>query len=281
MEYTYIDRIKQIKSQKKITNDKLAEMTGIPLGTLTKIMAGISDSPKLSNIIAICDALGCTLDYIVSGIPENHNNYTLTDNEIRIIENYRKLDEYGMELVELIINKETERVEKSTANTSKRGKGATVTKPIKSGISYIEAITAGSVKERSDSMYRINGFGKRPMVLYELPVSAGVGTFLDGIGTSEILIPDNAKTGDADYALRISGNSMEPKYHNGDILLVEETDGVEVGEAGIFILDGAGYFKIFGGDRLISLNPEYKDIPLRDFSEVSCCGRVVGKLKRK
>ena len=282
MEYTYIDRIKQIKSQKKITNDKLSEMTGIPLGTLTKIMAGISDSPKLSNIIAICDALGCTLDYIISGTPENHNNYTLTDNEIRLIEKYRKLDEYGIDLIDLVINKEAERVERSAEISSKRSKSATVTKTIhKSGISYIDAVTAGSVKERSDSMYHTNGFGKRPVVLYELPVSAGVGTFLDGIGTSDILIPDNAKTGDADYALRISGNSMEPKYHNGDILLVEETDGVEVGEAGIFILDGAGYFKIFGGDRLVSLNPEYKDIPLRDFTEVSCCGRVIGKLKRK
>ena len=110
MEYTYIDRIKQIKSQKKITNDKLAEMTGIPLGTLTKIMAGISDSPKLSNIIAICDALGCTLDYIISGIPENHNNYTLTDDEIRLIESYRKLDEFGAELVSVVIEKEAERV---------------------------------------------------------------------------------------------------------------------------------------------------------------------------
>lgn len=283
---TYIERIKQIKSQKKITNDKLAEMTGIPLGTLTKIMAGISDSPKLSNIIAICDALGCTLDYIVSGIPENHNNYTLTDDEIRLIETYRKLDEFGAELVSMVMDKEAERVEK-TAKREPRRTRATVTKPLntkhgyEAGISYNDAMLAGSIKERSDSMYRINGFGKRSVVLYELPVSAGVGVFLDGVGTSEILIPDNAKTGDADYALRISGNSMEPKYHNGDILLVEETDGVEVGEAGIFILDGAGYFKIYGGDRLISLNPEYMDIPLRDFKEVSCCGRVIGKLKRK
>lgn len=280
MEYTYIDRIKQIKSEKKITNDKLAEMTGIPLGTLTKIMAGISDSPKLSNIIAICDALGCSLDYIISGIPENHNNYTLTDSEIRLIESYRKLDEYGAELVSMVMEKEAERVEKTAQTNAKRSKGAIVTKPI-GGITYSDAMTAGSIKERSDSMYRINGFGKRPVVLYELPVSAGAGVFLDGIGTSEIMIPDNAKTGNADYALRISGNSMEPKYHNGDILLVEETDSVEVGEAGIFMLDGAGYFKIFGGDRLISLNEEYGDIPLRDFREVACCGRVIGKLKRK
>lgn len=275
MEYTYIDRIKLLKSQKKITNEKLSELTGIPLGTLSKIMAGISDSPKLSNIIAICDALECTLDYIVSGTPENHNNYTLTDDEIEFIENYRKLDEYGQELVNMVAQKESERV-------AAQGLAAKRTRhTLKKSDEKSSVILSGNVKERSDSMYKQNGFGKRSVVLYELPVSAGTGVFLDGVGTSEIMIPDNAKTGNADYALRISGNSMETKYHHGDILLVEETDQVEVGEAGIFILDGAGYFKIFGGDRLISLNPEYRDIPLRDFSEVLCCGRVIGKLKRK
>ncbi len=68
----YIDRIKQVKSEKKITNDKLAELTGIPLSTLSKMLAGISDSPKLSNVVCIAEALGCSLDYLVSGIPENH-----------------------------------------------------------------------------------------------------------------------------------------------------------------------------------------------------------------
>ena len=279
MELTYIDRIKLLKSEKKITNDKLAELTGIPLGTLSKIMAGISDSPKLSNIIAICDALECSLDYIVSGKEENHNNYTLTESEMRLMEDYRKLDDHGRELVALVVDKEAERAESQSYGEVMRptgvivaGKGRSTSRPV---------AFPGSVKERSDSMYKQNGFGKRPVILYELPVSAGTGMFLDGVGKNTIMIPDNAKTGDADYALRISGNSMEPKYHNGDVLLVEETDMVEVGEAGIFILDGAGYFKIFGGDRLISLNPEYSDIPLRDFSEVACCGKVVGKLKRK
>ena len=279
MELTYIDRIKLLKSEKKITNDKLAELTGIPLGTLSKIMAGISDSPKLSNIIAICDALECTLDYIVSGKEENHNNYTLNDSEIRLMEDYRKLDDHGRELVALVMDKEAERVESESYESVKRPAGIIVSGRGKS--SSRPVAFPGSVKERSDSMYKQNGFGKRAVILYELPVSAGTGMFLDGVGKSSIMIPDTAKTGDADYALRISGNSMEPKYHNGDVLLVEETDSVEVGEAGIFILDGAGYFKIFGGDRLISLNPEYSDIPLRDFAEVACCGKVVGKLKRK
>ena len=279
MELTYIDRIKLLKSEKKITNDRLSELTGIPLGTLSKIMAGISDSPKLSNIIAICDALECSLDYIVSGKEDNHNNYTLTDAEIRFIEDYRKLDDHGRELLSLVADKEAERVESRSYSDIRRPAGIVVNQAYRA-VGNTASLT-GSIKDRNDSMYKQNGFGKRAVVLYELPVSAGTGMFLDGVGTSEIMIPDTAKTGDADYALRISGNSMEPKYHNGDILLVEETDMVEVGEAGIFILDGAGYFKILGGDRLISLNPEYSDIPLRDFSEVSCCGKVVGKLKRK
>ena len=75
---SYIERIKQLKSEKKITNDQLADMTGIPLGTLSKILAGISDSPKLVNIVAIAQALGCSLDYLISGNPENTNNYTLS-----------------------------------------------------------------------------------------------------------------------------------------------------------------------------------------------------------
>ena len=71
-----------------MTNDQLAERSGIPLGTLSKILAGMSDSPKLSNIIAICSALDCSVEYVVSGVPENTNNYTLDGEEIRMIESY-------------------------------------------------------------------------------------------------------------------------------------------------------------------------------------------------
>ena len=123
---------------------------------------------------------------------------------------------------------------------------------------------------------------KKYLLLYDLPVSAGPGEFLDGSSASErIAIPDNEAARNADYALRISGNSMEPKFRNGDILLVENTDSVEINDLGIFILDGCGYFKKFGGDRLISLNPDYGPIMLKDFSSVSCAGKVVGKIRKK
>ena len=126
------------------------------------------------------------------------------------------------------------------------------------------------------------GLRRRSIGLYDMPVSAGVGEFLaDSTRIEDIVIPDDPRTAEADYALRINGDSMEPKYHSGDIVLIQSADTVEEGELGIFVLDGSGYFKKYGGDHLISLNPKYSPIMLKDFEDVSCCGRVVGKLKKK
>ena len=106
---TYIDRIKALKSQKKLTNELLSERSGIPLGTLSKLLAGMNESPKLSNIVAICNALECSVEYIVTGNPDNTNNYTLTSNEIELVESYRRLDRWGQELVTAVLEKASER----------------------------------------------------------------------------------------------------------------------------------------------------------------------------
>lgn len=265
----YIDRIKKIKSERKITNDKLSEMTGIPLGTLSKILAGISDSPKLSNIVAIADALECSLDYLVAGKPENNNNYTLNHREITLVETCRSLDTFGQELVFLVADKEAQRCRETSAQPEAGEK--------RKGSGKAKILTPDFASHEPGN----NGLGRRNIPLYSLPVSAGPGVYLDESRSEEINIPDNAKTAEADFALRISGNSMEPKFHDGDLILVQGSDSVEVGEIGIFILDGNGYCKKYGGDRLISLNPEFGDILLRDYAENVCCGRVVGKLRKK
>ncbi|MBO5938562.1 MAG: helix-turn-helix domain-containing protein [Clostridia bacterium] len=265
----YIDRIKQLKNEQKITNDRLSEMTGIPLGTLSKILAGISDSPKLANIVSIAEALGSSLDYIVSGVEQNHHNYTLSEDEIALIEDYRALDGFGRELTRMVVSKEGERVQ------------STLTPMMEIKQQKTEKKTSAKILTPNFGEARRTGVGKRSILLYDLPVSAGPGVYLDDELAEEIQVPDNEKTQAASFALRIQGNSMEPKYHDGDVLLVEDTDAIEVGELGIFILDGNGYFKKYGGDCLISLNPEYGDILLKEYAEAVCCGRVIGKLKKK
>ena len=267
---SYLERIKQLKSEKKMTNERLAERSGIPLGTLSKMLAGMSDSPKLSNIVAVCRALDCSVEYIVSGIPENRNNSLLDAEELWLVEHYRLLDAYGKELTRLIIEKEGERTS-AVPEQSSAGKVPAAEKPARILRTLPDAAAASSVA----------GSGRRSLPLYELPVSAGAGMYLEEAGTERIRVPVGEKTDRADYALRISGNNMEPKYHNGDVLLVENCDEVKPGEMGIFLLDGNGFFKVYEGDRLISLNPSYSPILLRDYTDVRCRGRVIGKLKRK
>lgn len=271
---TYLDRIKRIKNEQKLTNDQLAERSGIPLGTLSKILAGMSDSPKLSNMIALCGALGCSMEYIVNGTPDNNHNYTLEASEIELIERYRTLDSWGKSMVETVVLKESERaLAMSDAQESNPAERLAPERRAK----ILEAPRfvnryAGEPVART---------GKKQINLYELPVSAGVGEYLEDGLVDTIRVPYNDKTAEADYALRISGNSMEPKYRNGDILLIQSSDTVENGELGIFLLDGAGFFKIYDGDRLLSINPAYGPILLKEYSNVQCKGRVVGKLKRK
>lgn len=267
---TYIDRIKLLKSQKKLTNELLAERSGIPLGTLSKLLAGMNESPKLSNIIAICNALECSVEYVVTGNPDNTNNYTLSADEIVFMESYRRLDGWGKSLMQTVLEKELERKEAQQESVAENAPapvaGARILRPVSAAGRY-----AG---ERFSAE-------KRSISLFELPVSAGVGVYLDDTQAETITIPGGEKTADADYALRISGNSMEPKYHNGDILLVQSADSVEIGELGIFLLDGCGFFKVYAGDRLLSLNDDYGPIMLKDFSDIQCKGRVVGKLRKK
>ncbi|MBR2387544.1 MAG: LexA family transcriptional regulator [Clostridia bacterium] len=266
----YIDRIKQLKSEKKITNDKLAEITGIPLGTLSKILAGMNDSPKLANIIAISNALDCSIDYLVNGTPQNNNNFKLDEEEISFVKKFRELDSCGKDIAKFVVEREFTRI--SEARSVQEDVVA----------SHKKAQNVAKVLDPADVRRKMSEVAaRRSIALFDMPVSAGTGVYLDEESAERINIPDNEKTRCADFALRISGNSMEPKYHNGDIILVERSEIFDVGELGIFVLDGQGYFKQYGGDRLISLNPEFEDILLKNFSEVVCCGKVVGKLKKR
>ncbi len=112
-------------------------------------------------------------------------------------------------------------------------------------------------------------------------VSAGIGYKLDdGDQWDTIDVPNTSEANKADFALTISGNSMEPIFYNGDIVLVKKQPSVEQGQVGIFIIENSGYIKKYGGDRLISLNEEFDDIMFSDYDpdDIRCVGLVIGRV---
>jgi len=109
---------------------------------------------------------------------------------------------------------------------------------------------------------------------YLLPASAGTGTFLDG-DDHEMMAVDDTVPPEATFALRISGDSMMPRFLDGQTVFVKEQPTVEIGQIGIFILNNEGYCKKLGGASLISLNAAYPPIRLREYDELRTVGRVL------
>ena len=235
----WLDNIKRLKKEKNLTNESLSERSGISLGTLNKLLAGATEDPKLSTLLALSRALGVSMDEMLGTSSASTIDSALT-------EKYSSLDRSGRETVDYIINKEYARV----------------------------------TREREAKPYSLENPQIRRIKLFNTAASAGTGVYLSDSDSSEISVYSNPITDAADFAVRVSGDSMMPRYHDGDILLAEQTNRVDEGELGIFSLNGEAFFKKFGGDRLISLNPSYSDITINAYDDVRCFGRVIGRLRK-
>ena len=160
-----------------------------------------------------------------------------TATEWSTLQKYRALDEHGKEVVDYLIDSEYKRVKLS-------------------------------MKKPKPHMLKIDWF--------TLPASAGAGNILDSELAEELLVPESAEAEQADFVISVGGDSMEPTYHDGDKVFVEKCDAVDIGEVGIFVVNGDVYIKELGNQCLISYNEKYKPIRIGENDSVYCCGRVIG-----
>ena len=99
--------------------------------------------------------------------------------------------------------------------------------------------------------------GKRLLRLYDTPVSAGLGNYTNE-GNYEMIEVDNTVPNSADYAVRVSGDSMIPRFVDKQIIFIHEQPTLEDGEIGIFYLNNETYLKKLEGGCLISFNPAFR-----------------------
>ncbi|MGN1090722.1 MAG: S24 family peptidase [Huintestinicola sp.] len=107
-------------------------------------------------------------------------------------------------------------------------------------------------------------------------VSAGYGDELqDYEQWDNVLVPETPESRKADFILIVDGDSMQPKFNDGDLVLVRSQPAVDEGQVGIFGINGRGYVKKFGKNCLISLNDKYEEIPIHS-DDFKCFGLVLG-----
>ena len=78
-----VEEMKQRKKELGYSNEKLSELSGVPLGTVQKVLAGVTRSPRYETLIALERVLKKHTDRIGEALPETsekrQGDYTVED----------------------------------------------------------------------------------------------------------------------------------------------------------------------------------------------------------
>ena len=198
--------------------------------------------PASDFLILISEKFGVSVDYLLGQKEDSEiiPSFNLNLSEWQHIQKYRTLDVYGKKQVDSVLSNEVERVKEQSLEIAEES------------VPYMFAKTE-----------------------YLTGLSAGTGLFVfDDIPTQVIEVPERYKN--ADFVIGVTGNSMEPKFYDGDKVAVQKTNTISIGDIGVFMHEGNGYIKELGHDKLISLNKECSNIDINETTK--CIGKVLGKI---
>ena len=233
------DRLKEARLANGFTQESLAHKIGVAKSTYTGYEKGHSE-PSMLMLIRIMDTLGVDANFLLQDeIKARHENNATPDEMEKIVKKYRALDGHGKKMVDFTIEEETNRMMAASPQ-----------------------LASGDAETIQFSVTE-----------YEDPMSAGTGQPAGyGYGTNLLLIKEPPRG--TSYVAPIAGNSMEPTYHNGDRLFIQACYEINVGEIGIFFMDGQQWVKELGEGVLLSHNPKYEPRPMTE--DIRCQGRVLG-----
>ena len=235
------DRLKDARKDRGLTQKELAARMNLKSPSAISNWETGVSEPNMADCVALCKILDIELSYLLDYYGGKGRPITAADDAL--LHKYHRLDEHGQELVDTVLNIEYKRCTKVMPAQDTR------------------------------SVIWLNEYGK---------AAAGPnGAWFSDDAPDRIPVAETPESRHADYLVIVSGDSMEPQYQDGDLLLVQQTSVVDPGALGVFAYDGKGYFKKLGADgqTLVSLNPKYPPIiPGSDpcFTQ----GRVLGKAQR-
>lgn len=247
------DQLKQIILERYKSVRAFAQTFDIPYSTLDSVLKRGIQNAGIGTIIKIFDALDLDIESVkennlkkassLNALRKNLSSYlNLSVNEEDGIKKYRTLDKYGKETVSGVLEYEYKRCQEQNKEE--------ISAPL------ADIITL-----------------QRPWQ----SASAGYGQLADDNIADEVRVYLNTTTAKADYIMRVSGDSMEPVFFDGQEVLVHEQQTIELGEIGIFIIGGERFIKTYRGDHLESANPNYPTVQFDEYSK--CVGKVLGVLK--
>lgn len=244
--------IQEMLKEKKLSQKNLSSFIDVSTSTVNNWLK-LGRSIPSEYIIPICEFFEISPERLLLG---KSIHYSLTPKETEMLNLFNKVDEIAQAR---LIERAKVFAEEAEALREKN---------------QPQSSTSCSDEDSAD-------IDKMYVDLFDLPASAGTGVYMNSNSAEPIEIDDTPENRKANFAVRVSGDSMEPRFYDGDLVLVQSTPVIDPWDIGIFIYEGCGYIKKFDGKNLISINPQYKPIKITDWDSFYCKGRVLSVIPHK
>lgn len=246
----FLQKLDFLMERYGLNKSSMSQNSGIPYTTIDGWYKKGYDGLKLSTFKKLAEYFNTTLDFWIRDdvTDPNYgksNGFEVNFDEMEGIKKYRSLDPYGKEAVDGVLDVEYRRCEEKTQS---KKDGKTEEEPV---VEVVYFAVPGELH----------------------PSGAGGGQYADYEETETFHLIKQPPRGTS-FIVRVSGDSMEPTYYNGDLVFVRSTVDIRPGQIGVFFMDGQQWIKECGEDALISHNPAYDPEPFRE--DIRCQGVVLG-----
>lgn len=123
------------------------------------------------------------------------------------------------------------------------------------------------------------------LIKFQKQLAAGFDVSADFDDEGEdIYLYSSEEVDSADCVFTVSGNSMEPEYYDGDLVLVRRYPGcgkLKPGDVGAFMIGNETYIKEYRKDGLHSYNEDYDTMHFNSDEHVILIGKVMGIVEEK
>lgn len=247
-------KIKEFRLKRNLTQKELAKIVNVGDTTIANYEKGFR-SPKKDTMFDLANAFNISIDDLFPPVQKN------------AVESTNPLPDAS----DLLTQQITDKVVQLTTHNKK-----------------IVLRTSEELLERqNEEETKINEVSEEIIQLYSYdyydhPASAGTGQYLNDVRVERIELPVDI---DADFVIPIKGDSMEPDYHDGDLVFIQTSVDLNNGVIGVFNYNGDAYIKQLVIDKeqayLHSLNPAYKDMPITPDTDFRIIGEVVDLYREK
>lgn len=254
------ENITYFRKQRGITQKELAKEVGITASTMTDYMK-LRSAPSFGVIQKLSDYFGVKKSDIDTTFKEESTNSLPDTPDLLTQQITDKVVQLTPDNKKIVLRTSEELLERQKAK----------------GEMYIEQNEEETKINEVSEVIQLYSYD-----YYDHAASAGTGQYLNDVRVERIELPVDI---DADFVIPIKGDSMEPDYHDGDLVFIQTSVELNDGVIGVFNYNGEAYIKQLVIDKdqayLHSLNPAYKDMPITPETEFRIIGEVVDLYREK